>query len=91
MTDYSKVPGSEAMRAGVERYIEKGVIPGDFLQAVIANNLLDAVRRADSQNIALLPEWARFFWNEAPPACWLSRKSMIDWADAGGLQGLGAA
>lgn len=91
MTDYSKVPGSDAMRSAVKLYIEKGVIPGHFLQAVIANNLLDAVSRADPQNLALLPEWARFFWNEVPPDCWLSRKAMTDWHDAGGLQGQGVA
>ena len=43
------------MMDGVERYIEQGIEPGDFLSAIITNNLSEAVRRADDEHIKNIP------------------------------------
>ncbi len=60
----------ERFRGGVERWIEHGIEPGNFLSSVIDDDLLDALgsaggdmTRADIRDIAL---W--FHW-EAPTVC----------------------
>ena len=42
---------------------------GDFLTAVVENDLFEAVGRADSYNLATLPQIVRFIWNEWPATC----------------------
>ena len=76
MNQYS-IP--ERMRGSITRYIEDRVIPGDFLQAVICNNLSEAVGRADDENIKNLPAYCNFFYNYAPFECWGSPKKMAKW------------
>lgn len=44
--EYAHIP--EDMRDAMIRYVEEKTLPGDFLQAVITNDLLNAVCRADN-------------------------------------------
>jgi len=67
------------MMAGLLRYIEHRVMPGDFLQAVLANDLKDAVGRADNTNINILHVYVTFLYNEAPAKCWGSREAIAAW------------
>lgn len=83
--DYSMIP--EHCRDGMRRYIEQGVIPGDFLQAVICNDLVLAASRADYINQQCLLDYARFLYN-APAGAWGNLERMQRWSEAGGLQGL---
>jgi len=66
--NYTKLP--EHISDGVQRYIEQGVIPESFLQAVIQNNLRESFARADKINIARMFDIVSFFYNEAPFNCW---------------------
>lgn len=77
----------ERMRGGVERYIERGIEPGDFLSAVIRNNLKEAVGRADDENANLLAVYVRYFYSHAPYQCWGSPERFKAWIDRGGLNG----
>lgn len=79
----------EHMLISIERYVNQGVPVGDFLQAFIANDLMDAVGRADHINIHLFPAYANLFHFEAPDACHGSRQAYRDWLDTGGLKGMG--
>ncbi len=45
---YDRLP--QTLRGGVYRYVEYGVLPGDFLTAVISNDLKEACARADDDN-----------------------------------------
>lgn len=69
----------ERMRDGVELYVNSGIRPGSFLQAVISNKLKEAVMWADGENMANLPAYANFFYNFAPHDCHGSEKIMEDW------------
>lgn len=62
-------------------FVEKGRLPGDFLQAVISNDLTEAVARADSENVRLLPAYVGFLYNQAPGGCWGSRDRMMAWVE----------
>ena len=77
----------ERMARAIIKYIWQGQPVGDFLQAVIANDLRDAACRADSTNRLLLKQFALFFYNVAPGGCFGSRDSYEEWMKTGGLSG----
>jgi hypothetical protein len=67
------------MADAIERYVELHEPVGDFLTAVICNDLREAVGRADDFNMANLPAYVAFFHNEAPAQCWGSKERMEGW------------
>ena len=69
----------EYMMGGIERYIEHGIEPGDFLTAVICNDLAEAVGRADDTNIRNIPAYLGYLYNEAPSPCWGSPAKFKAW------------
>lgn len=83
--DYSTLPSH--MREGMELWIEHGIDGGDFMTAVLCNDLMGAVGRADSMNINRLKDYALFLYNEAPPECYGSRENVKAWSKKGGRLG----
>lgn len=71
----------ERMMPGIRLYIDQGIIPGSFLQAVICNDLREAVGCADDENLANLPAFVQYFYNEAPGTCWGSADTMMAWSE----------
>ena len=69
----------ERMMGGIDRYINNRIRPGEFLCAVISNNLKEAVGQADDENILNLPAYVAYFYNEAPSGCWGSKEKMKAW------------
>ncbi len=67
------------LRGGMRRYIECGMLPGDFLRAVIQNDLAMAIMRADEISLAAMPAISRFLF-EMPDAAWGSSDKMFAWA-----------
>lgn len=76
--DYSILP--EHCRDGMQRYVEEGIIPGAFLTAVLENNLVEAVGRADNINIHRLRDYAIFLYNELPSSAWGSPEKVERWS-----------
>mgnify|MGYP001602015536 FL=1 len=64
MTDYSMLP--HHMQDDARRYIDRGIPPGHFMTAILANDFLGAVGRADIENLHSLPQWAQWIYNEIP-------------------------
>lgn len=58
------------------RYKERGIPPGDFLQAVLCNDLVEAVGRADDYNIEVIPAYADFLYNQLPRTAWGSEEAI---------------
>lgn len=52
------------------RYAFYGRPVGDFLKAVIANNLSEAMGRADADNRRALHAIVKVFYNYCPGGCW---------------------
>jgi hypothetical protein len=78
----------EHMRQGVTLYIERGLpYMGDFLRAVMENNLTEAFGRADYINEAHMKDWVNFIYNYAPSQCHGSREKVKAWVERGGLVG----
>ena len=67
------------MMEAIRRYVDGHVQPGDFLTAVICNDLTAAIQRADDENIQNLPAFVAYFYNKAPAVCWGSRETMQEW------------
>jgi hypothetical protein len=70
------------MIESIQRYVEKGIRPGDFLTAVICNDLFEAIGRADEDNLRNLPAIVGYFYNKTPPPCWGSPQKMNAWRHA---------
>jgi hypothetical protein len=77
--DYSGLP--EHMRQGARDYIELGAKPGDFLIAVLSNDLVDAFDRADSTNIERMRDIVVWLYNEVPSTAWGSRERVKAWIE----------
>jgi hypothetical protein len=75
--EYAQIP--ERMQDALKRYVLEGVAPGQFLTAVITNDLQRAVNHADSENAPLLKVYVQWFYNVAPAGCWGSRAVMLAW------------
>jgi len=80
----------EHCRYSLDGYISFGWNVGHFLTAVLANDLAGAVGRADIENGAALPGYARFLYNYAPTGCWGSYDKVSEWTSMGGMTGLTA-
>lgn len=82
--DYEQLP--EHIRDGMRRYIESGIEPGSFLTAVLCNDLMGAMGKADEINRARLWDICAFLHNEAPSTCFGSIEAFQSWVHRGGLE-----
>lgn len=85
---YDRVPNADYMAHGVEMYVEHGQPPGNFLQAVFANDLMEAFGRADLQNRAAMFDWASWIYNASiPGSCHGSWEAVKAWISHDGKEG----
>jgi len=73
----SAVP--EHLRAGLVRYVADGILPGSFLQAVLVNDLTQAVLRADPSSLAGLSALVTLLVDHVPAVAWGSRTAVLAW------------
>jgi hypothetical protein len=64
---------------GIKSYVETRVPPGDFLRAVLENDLSEAVARADVHNRAALADIVCVVYNYAPSCCWGDAATVKKW------------
>ena len=77
MFDYTILP--EHMQDGMRRYIERGIEGGGFMTAVLCNDLMGALGKADEINHHALFDYGRFLYNEVPSSCWGSPEKVNAW------------
>ena len=75
--DFTGVPIH--LHQGLLRYLHDGVPPGNFLQAVIRNDLSDAILRADDECLGSIKGIVGFFNMEMPAPSWGSQAAMDKW------------
>jgi hypothetical protein len=61
-------------KAALDRYVNQKYLPGGFLMAVLSNDLFGAVGRADSENLAALPDIVKYVYNQMPANSWGSQE-----------------
>lgn len=74
------------MREGAYNYVMFGQPPGDFLRAVLVNDLNGAAQKADGQNRHALFLWAQWL-DHIPMICWGSSSAVERWIQIGGAVG----
>ena len=79
-----KIP--DYMREGLRQWVMFGRTPGDFLTAVLQNDLKMACMRADPVNLTKLRTYIWFLHNEVPH-CSGSSTAFDDWRFRGGICG----
>jgi len=84
--DTDRIP--EHMMESIKGYTEHHTPVGDFLSGVICNDLIRACRTADSTSIQIIPAYVRWFYNNAPSACWGSKEKVNNWLDQGEMNEL---
>lgn len=69
----------DRMGGGIDRYVNEGIIPGKFLQAIICNDLFVAFGKADDENFHNIAAYVDYFYNHAPATCHGSKEKMEAW------------
>ena len=70
------------MEPSILAYVNDGRLPGDFLTAVLCNDLEEACKRADGENLRNLPAFVAYFHNEIPGNIWGSREKVTRYVEA---------
>lgn len=75
----------EAVRSetldSIDRYVMDGIPTGSFLQAVLCNDLMEAMGRADMGNRLALFEICDYIYNETPSGCHGSPEKVRAWRE----------
>lgn len=74
----SQIP--EHMHGAIVRYIVHGINPGDFLTALINNDLKEACACADDINRHHIFDYVKWFYNHAPSVCWGYDNAAAAWS-----------
>lgn len=74
----------EHMVDGVVRYVVHRVEPGDFMTALLSNDLMGAAHRADDLNGPALFNWAKLLYNHFPIQSYGSPEAVAAWTEKGG-------
>jgi hypothetical protein len=67
------------MHGAIVRWIEDAIPPGNFLTAVLSNDLCEACGRADDTNQTLLFAYISWLYSQAPGGCWGSPERFQAW------------
>ena len=60
----------EHLRESIDAYVQHGRPVGDFLKAVIENDLARAVAMADEEGLHKLVAIVGYLYNRCPASCW---------------------
>lgn len=82
--DTSLVP--EPLKESLEAYQTQGRPTGDFLRAVLENDLFQAVHRADPHNLRILPAIAAHVHETLPTDCYGTKDKVADWLEGARLK-----
>ena len=69
----------DELRASLDRYVQKRIPPGGFLIAVLENDLMETIGRADHHNIHFLKEICQYVHWELPSPCHGSPERVAAW------------
>ena len=69
----------QKIRESIERYVKHGLRTGGFLEAVLSNDLMDAFKRADRDDLVMMPTIIAYIYNDVPTAAHGSRDKYNAW------------
>lgn len=65
----------------IDLYVKQGIPTGSFLAAVLCNDLMEAMGRADMGNRSSLFEICTYIYNETPSSCHGSPQRVREWLE----------
>ena len=71
----------ERMHDGIIRFYENGIPPGQFLTAIIENDLRTACGFADDENKSIIHKYVMWFYNQAPCDSWGFEGALDRWCN----------
>jgi len=74
-----KIP--ERILRSLNAYVRERRPVGGFLYAVLTNDLVETLHRADEESLAALTELVRHVWGEIPLLCWGSPEKVARWLE----------
>ncbi len=83
--EYDNIP--DAILLAINNHVLIGQHCGHFVTAVLSNDLIEAVNRADDECQKCLRSIVRYLYNRCPSGCWGSKKKMEEWRKNGGIEG----
>jgi predicted nucleotidyltransferase len=69
------------IKESLDRYVSHGIPTGSFLEAVLENNLMEAMGRADSFNRAALYDICSYIYTKLPSVCHGSPQKVKAWLE----------
>lgn len=75
------------MWESIVEYIVQGHPVGEFLEALLCNDLMKVARKADHMNLPRLPDYAAFLEGCAPATCFGSVAAYNEWRRTRGVLG----
>ncbi len=66
-------------KESLDLYVQHHIPTGGFLEAVLSNNLTEAIGRADENALDNLPHIVCYIYNEIPGNCHGSYNAVSDW------------
>lgn len=85
--DYPAMPEPELCPPDIcealDRYAKDRVPVGDFLRSVLENNLMDAIGRADANNLPAIGHITSYIYNRLPSPCHGSPAKYKAWLEGG--------
>lgn len=83
MADHKRLnpdlPIRDDIKMALYNYVEKGWPLGEFLTAVVENDLMEAMGRADSYNRATIHQICTYVYNEMPMSSHGSPEKVTQW------------
>ncbi len=71
-----------------QQYIERGVPQGSFAKALLCNDAIEAVLRADQANKALIVEHFEWLWSNFPMEAWGNEGNYLRMLHEKGMAGV---
>jgi hypothetical protein len=71
----------EAVKEGIDIYVETGQCFSNFLSALLENNLKESFALADENSEMAMKEIVSYLYWEIPGVCWGSKEKMKAWSE----------
>jgi hypothetical protein len=81
VSDYSNIP--KYTIEALDRYVKQKIRTGDFLYAVLTNDLFGAVGKSDMNNRKAIQDICKYVYNHIPGSCWGSEEIVENWLRGG--------
>ena len=63
----------------IDEYVNNYMPPGDFVRAVLSNDLMEAFMRADDINMHCMKDIMKYVYNNIPSVCHGSPERVEEW------------